>query len=104
MKTDLKFRLFAAGILAASLVQGAGITNGGFESGLTGWAVSGNVFPAGNPNTGLVNVLGGADWTGFSPQEGSFYAELSNSPLVNDPPVQDFSKITSGMYFVTPGG
>jgi hypothetical protein len=103
MKTHLKFRLLAAGMLAASLLNGATITNGGFESGLAGWAVSGNVFPSASPSTGLVNVLGAADWTGFSPQQGSFYAELSNSPLVNTPPTQDFSKITSGMYFVTPG-
>jgi hypothetical protein len=103
MKTDMKLKLFAAGLLAASFLNGATITNGGFESGLTGWSVSGNVFPTATPTTGLVNVLGAADWTGFSPQEGNFYAELSNSPQVNDPPTQDFSKITSGMYFVTPG-
>ncbi len=103
MMINLKFNLFAFGVLAASCLNGASITNGGFESGLTGWTVSGNVFPSANPTTGLVNVLGAADWTGFSPQEGNFYAELSNSPAVNDPPIQDFSLLSTGPYFVTPG-
>ena len=104
MTTNSKFRIFAFGLLAASCLNGATITNGGFESGLTGWTVSGNVFPSASPVTGLVNVLGGADWTGFSPQEGNFYAELSNAPDVNAPPIQDFSLLSTGPYFVTPGG
>lgn len=103
MTTNMKFRIFAFGVLAASCLNGASITNGGFESGLSGWTVSGNVFPSASPATGLVNVLGGADWTGFSPQEGSFYAELSNAPDVNAPPIRDFSLISTGPYFVTPG-
>jgi len=102
MNMNLKRGILLFGLLAACL-NGATLTNGGFESGLTGWTVSGNVFPSGSPTTGLVNVLGGADWTGFSPQEGNFYAELSNAPSVNNPPVQDFSLISTGPYFVTPG-
>ena len=103
MTTNLKFRILAFGVLTASCLSAASITNGGFESGLTGWTVSGNVFPSASPATGLVNVLNATDWTGFSPQEGKFYAELSNSPDVNTPPIQDFSRLTTGLYFVTPG-
>jgi hypothetical protein len=104
MTNDLKFKIFAFGMLAAFSVNGATITNGGFESGLAGWTVDGNVFPSGSPTTGLVNVLGAGDWIGFSPQQGNFFAELSNAPAVNDPLIaQDFSRITTGPYFVTPG-
>ncbi|MEO8129345.1 MAG: PEP-CTERM sorting domain-containing protein [Bryobacteraceae bacterium] len=102
MIINLKYGILSVGLLAASL-NGATLTNGGFESGLTGWTVTGNVFPSVSPTTGLVNVLGGADWTGFSPQEGNFYAELSNAPSVNNPPIQDFSMISTGPYFVLPG-
>ncbi len=77
----MKFRvLVLLSVLALSL-QAAQITNGSFETGdLTGWTVTGNVFPVVNPTTGLVNVLATNQWGTFAAQDGTYFAEISNSP------------------------
>ena len=100
----MKFRvLVLLSVLALSL-QAAQITNGSFETGdLTGWTVTGNVFPVVNPTTGLVNVLATNQWGTFAAQDGTYFAEISNSPAVNTPPIHDFSSLSTGTFFINPG-
>ena len=109
----LKYAALSISFLCLCTLQGATIQNGDFATGdLTGWTKSGNVFPAANPTTGLVNVLPDSTlWGGFTNfplpgvLSGGNYAEISNGVGgVNLVPIQDFSMLTTGLYFVTPGG
>lgn len=107
----MKFKLIGFCVACSLALQAASIQNGDFSSGLTGWTVSGNVSPSGNPTTGLVNVL--PDNTVWNPSAtfplpnpltGGNYAEISNSPNVNTVPTIDFSSLSTSLYYVTPGG